>query len=274
MIGWLRNLLEIARQTLLLLAANRFVWVFGVAALVAAVALALVARQAAQRGAPGDEFFGVVLYLVGIQFALPVAVVYLGVVAIHGDLQDRTATYLFVRPLHRSAILLGKWLGVVAAGVGLGAVGVVVTYAALALPPIPWARGVTPPLAMAITFLQASTLAAVAYAAVAALLAAFFRRPLVAGAVFVVGWEAIGSMAPPQAGVRSLTVADPVRRWLASEIQATGPLREVLAMRLDRFVDPSELRDPLASLAWLAGVALLLALWIYTGREYDSRVRE
>ncbi len=271
--SWLRDALEIARQTALLLARHRMSVLFVALSIAAAGAFALVSPQAARGGVPGDEFFGMIAYFVGVKFALPILTIYFGVTAVHGDLEDRTATFLFVRPVWRSALLVGKWLAVIAVTAVLAAVAIAALHAALWLRGAPWARGLRPDAAMAGAFALASAVGIVGYASAGAFFGAWFRRPLVAGAVFVVGWEVLVGNTPAEAGVRQLTVADPLQRWLLGAVQPTGALREMLALGLDR-IEPASLGDPLAAVSRFSAVALLLALKVYTSREYDAVARD
>jgi hypothetical protein len=83
-------------------------------------------------------------------------------------------------------------------------------------------------------------------------------------------------MVPPEAGVRTLTVADPVRRWLVEVLEPPprSELYNVLMNNLDHLADPARLGDPKATLLRFTLVLLALALWAYVRREYDSRPRD
>jgi hypothetical protein len=115
----------------------------------------------------------------------------------------------------------------------------------------------------------------VAYASIGCLFAAFFKRPMLISVLFWVGWEQMVSRTPPQAGIRSATVWEPVRRWIYGELQPRDPLRHYLVGDLQEFQFPIELMpDPLLALLKFTVITLGLALFIYWRREYDSRPRE
>lgn len=271
MTRWLLDCLEIARQSTVLQLRSTIVRLLAVGCFaVPAIFLAVASRAAPE--VRGDDFFGIVAYLVVIQFGLPATVLYLGVAAVHGDLQDRTATYLFVRPVRRSSLLVGKCLAVIAVCWSGAALTLTVLCAALAWSPLPWRLGVAPDSSSLGPFVLGAGVVAIAYTSLVACFAAVLKRPLVIGAVFVVGWEFMVAVAPPAAGVRSISVLDPTRRWLIEHLQPTGELRDVLSMRLDeQLLAPGALDAPLFVVGRVTVVALLIALWVYTRREYDSR---
>jgi len=213
--------------------------------------------------------------MLAFQFALPVTVLYYGVCAIHDDLSDRTATYHFVRPLHRFCLLFGKWLSVSLLCWLLAVAALTLLFLAFALPERPWRLGLGLSPEVLWSFILAAALACPAYAAVGLLCGAWFKRPIVWAAVFVIGWEVIASNLPPQARIRGATVADPVRRWLLMDLDldSRNDLAAVLTGSLQGY-DASGFGDPLRSLAMFTCIVLAVSVWLYTRSEYDARPRE
>ena len=264
--------LEVARQTLCLLAGSKMVWLLlGLCGLLAAV-FGFIPRRAVRENL-GDELFGTVAYVLLCQFAMPFTALYFGLQAVHADLEDRTSTYAFLRPVPRSSLLLGKWLAATVVTIALSWCAVGALYGGLAVVPRPWRGGIGPDVAMAITFALGIALAVPAYVAVGALCGAWFRRPLLIAIAFLIGWEVIVSVLPPEAGVRGATVADPMRRWLEARVHPTGDLAEVLSVNMRGF-DPGRLGDPARAIVRFTLIALALALLGFTRREYDSRPRD
>lgn len=271
---WLGDTLETARQTALLQLHARIVQLLGLGCLVFPFGFWMVAQRAAEH-VEGDDFFAVVCYMAVFQFGLPATCLYLGVAAVHGDLQDRTATYLFVRPIRRSSLLVGKCMAVIALCWAGAALAMTLLFAALAWLPLSWRFGIRPTPAMLGSLCVAAGLTAIGLTALVACFAALFRRPLVVGAVFIVGWEVIVNLAPPNAGVRDFSVLDPVRRWLLERLPSAGDLADLPQMNGDhRWLGPGVLEDPLVVLARFTTAAMAVALWVYTRREYDSRPTE
>ena len=270
---WLRQTVEALRQSTLLQLRSRMVGALAALAVLYAVLAWFLAHRVCEK-VPGDDLYGILTYLVIVQFALPMGVTYLGLAAIHGELSDRTATYLFVRPLRRSSLLIGKWLATALIAATLASFACMLLYVALAVPERPWRRNLGPqPWAMW-TFVRSVWLACPAYAAVGVLFGAAFKRPLLCAVVFVLGWEGIASNLPPEAGIRSATVADPVRRWLLIELEPRRHgLRDLLTGALEGF-DLAVFGDPIRPLIVFTAVALGLALFIYGRREYESKPRD
>lgn len=271
---WVSDMLEAARQAAALLVLSRMFALLLVVCALGSVAFGFVAQEAALNGS-GTQFFGFAAYLLFFQFGLPFAVMYFGVVAVHDEIADRTATYLFVRPVGRSSLLVGKWLSVVAVGGMVCSAALAWLFLALALPDHPWRLGVRPSPAMLASFVLAGAMAVAAYAAVGVCFGTLFRRPLISGIAFVIGWEFLVSHAPPRAGIRELTVADPIRRWLLRDLQPSGELAELLQRGLDpKWLAAGGLTEPVVSLASFTGVMLVAGLWFYTRRDYAGRAAE
>src|SRR5204862_3217696 len=65
----------------------------------------------------GATIFGMIIWLLYIRFILPILGVFFGTALIADEVDDKTITYLFTRPIPRSAVLLGKYLAYLAATV-------------------------------------------------------------------------------------------------------------------------------------------------------------
>ena len=57
----------------------------------------------------GSAIFGMMIWLLYIRFIVPVLGVFYGTALIADEVDDKTITYLFTRPIQRSAVLLGKF---------------------------------------------------------------------------------------------------------------------------------------------------------------------
>jgi ABC-type transport system involved in multi-copper enzyme maturation permease subunit len=262
--------LAIARQTLRLLLQNRLLLVIVIVE-VAAALLILAGGSRLLPQASNHDLFVVLGYHLLLNVLGPWTTMYFGVHAIHGEIEDRTFQYLFLRPVPRAAILLGKWLAVSLVGVAVLLLGVLLLW--LAIAPRHGAADEAAEFAVAVVFAQASIGAAVAYAAAAALFAARCRWPLLWTAAFIVGLQYFVGNLPPQASLRSLTVIDPVRRIVYMGIEPTGRLARAL-WPADRDARVEDYGTPWLNLGILIAVCLGLALLGYCRSEYDSRQRE
>src|SRR5207247_195729 len=78
--------------------------------------------------AGGSAIFGMMIWLLYIRFIVPVLGVFYGTALIADEVDDRTITYLFTRPIPRSAVLLGKYLAYLVCTVLLILPSVVIVY--------------------------------------------------------------------------------------------------------------------------------------------------
>ncbi|MGC6489174.1 MAG: ABC transporter permease [Planctomycetota bacterium] len=278
--GALRAAVESARQTLLLLRYRRFFWflpfLFGLMFLFAYLV----------SGRAHDSVGGAHLYCVITWWGLGTVVVpwmtlYLGVQAVHGELEDRTSQYLFLRPVRRTPLLLGKWAAVALVACGVASASAAALFFGVAAHEDIWLDGVEPGLLG--TFCVVLSLGVVAYAGAAAFFAASFRRPLAWAAFFVVGVQMLTANLPVSAGLRRTTITDPMRRVLLDQLEPSRRLARDLwpAQRAEaRQVDDVaasftfEVGSPLLDLLIFTVVCLGLACWRYSTTEYESRSRD
>src|SRR5688572_29736272 len=84
------------------------------------------------------EMFDTILWLLFLRFAVPVLGVWYGTSLIADEVEEKTITYLFVRPLRRGAVVIGKYLAYLAgtSSVVVGAAGLAYV-SALAGTPFP-----------------------------------------------------------------------------------------------------------------------------------------
>jgi ABC-type transport system involved in multi-copper enzyme maturation permease subunit len=160
----------------------------------APMAIAFAIRMvAATRGLPvingaglsGPTLFGILIWLLFVRFVVPVLGVFYGTSLIADEVDDKTITYLFTRPVPRSAVLIGKYLSYLACVVMLVLPSVVVVY--FLVVPIGGHIGEAfPSLAADLGML---IIGLASYGAVFALVGAWLKKPLIVGLVFAFGWE-------------------------------------------------------------------------------------
>jgi ABC-2 type transport system permease protein len=162
-----------------------------------AVAVRLVA---ATRGLPvingaglsGPTLFGILIWLLFVRFIVPVLGVFYGTSLIADEVDDKTITYLFTRPVPRSAVLLGKYFSYLACVVLLVLPSVVVVY--FLIVPIGGTIGEAFPSLLADLGMLLAGLAS--YGALFAFVGAQLKRPLIVGLVFAFGWESTVLLIP------------------------------------------------------------------------------
>lgn len=266
----LGTMIEAANQALALLWKRRTMLWFAVIAFAITVIAAVLTKNAPER-ISGERLFHVLAWWMLGTVVVPWSTIYLGVQAVHGELEDRTSQYLFLRPVGRVWLLLGKWAAISTAAVAFVCTCICGVYVALRLNPDRWSSD--DDWSLPGSYLLAFSLGVVAYAAVAMLFAATFRRPLAWASFFVVGVQMVAANLPVSAGLRSLTITDPMRRLLIGQLD---PDRETMRLLwpAERDLGDAPLGAPVQNLLWLVAICLAYASWRYSRSEYESRSRD
>jgi len=165
------------------------------------VVLAAIIRLFTALGAPswrinriaidGPTMFGLMIWMF-FRLIVPVLGVFYGTALIADEVEDKTITYLFTRPIPRGAVVLGKYLAYLACSVFVVLPSVVLVW--LLVVPI---NG-----SLASTFVDMAkdlmllTVGLAIYGAVFAFVGTAIKRPLLVGLIFVIGWEPTALLLP------------------------------------------------------------------------------
>ena len=206
----------------------------------------------------GPTLFGIVIWLLFVRFIVPVLGVFYGTALIADEVDDKTITYLFTRPVRRAAVLLGKYFAYLACVVLLVLPSVVVVY--FLLIPIGGRIGESFPSLAADLGMLAIGLAA--YGAVFAFVGARIKRPLIAGLVFAFGWESAVLLVPGY--LKRLSVA----YYLQSLVPHAMPQDSTVSVLLQAFQDQPPVWVSLIYLFIIVGLSLWLAGVTVESREY------
>jgi ABC-2 type transport system permease protein len=228
---------------------------FLVGAPVLLAAVLRIASSADRLGVPqingarvgGAALFGMMMWLLYIRFIIPVLGVFYGTALIADEVDDKTITYLFTRPIPRGAVLVGKYLAYLACTVLLVLPSVVLVY--FIIVSLNGNIGESFPALLEDLGMLAVGLAA--YGAVFAFVGARLKRPLVIGLVFAFGWEPTVLLFPGY--LKRLTVA----YYLQALVPHAMPQDSAVSMLLQVF---REVPPVAVSLVWLAGITVL-TLW-------------
>jgi len=207
----------------------------------------------------GAATFGLMIWLLYVRFIVPILGVFYGTALIADEVDDRTLTYLFTRPIPRGAVLVGKYLAYLACTVLLILPSVVVVYFLM----VPMGGG-----SVAATFpalvgdLGMLAVGLAAYGAVFAWVGARVRRPLVAGLVFALGWEPAVLLFPGY--LKRLTVA----YYLQSLVPHAMPQDSAISVLLQAFAEMPGLAVSLAALLVITAGTLWAAAKTVEAREY------
>lgn len=205
----------------------------------------------------GPVMFGGVVWLLYLRFVVPVLGAFYGTSLVSDEVEDRTITYLFTRPIARGAIVIGKYLAYLVCTVLVVLPSVLIVY--LLITPIGRGSiGETFPLLVKDLGLLALGLAV--YGAVFALIGARVPRPLVAGLVLVLGWEQVALIVPGY--LRRFTVA----YYLQSLVPHAMPQDDTISAIQSLFSEPPSAG---LSILWLL-LIMMVALWL-AARALETR---
>ena len=231
------------------------------------VLLAVIFRVVEAFGAPamrvngvrvaGSSVFGVMIWMLYVRFIVPVLGVFYGTALMADEVEDKTLTYLFTRPISRGAVLLGKYLAYLVCTSLVVLPSVMLTY--FLVVPFGEVAGTFRSLVLDLAILG---LGLAVYGAVFAFVGARLKRPLVSGLIFAFGWEQLALALPGY--LRQFTVA----HYLQALVPHALPSDSALSVIQGLFR-----QTPGASVAlgWLA-VFLVGFLWLamrtVSRREY------
>jgi len=206
----------------------------------------------------GVTLFGMMIWLLYVHVIVPVLGVFYGTALIADEVDDKTITYLFTRPIPRRAVLIGKYLSYLTCTILLVLPSVVAVYF-LIVPINGGSVGRSFPLLLADLGMLAAGL--IAYGAVFALVGARLKRPLVIGLVFAFGWEPGVLLVPGY--LKRATVAYYLQALVPHQMPLDTTTIGILTQMFDRFPSIT------TSLAWLAAMTVS-ALW-WASRAVEDR---
>ena len=202
--------------------------------------------------------FGMIIWVLYLRFIVPVLGVFYGTSLVADEVEDKTITYLFTRPLRRGAVLLGKYLAYLACTTLVVLPSVMIVYFML----VPFGE-VARSFTSLITDLGLLALGIATYGALFTMVGAWLKRPLVVGLVYVFGWEQFAMLMPGY--LRRFTVA----YYLQALVPHAMPADEGITSLL-RSVLTEAPSTPLSLfvLGAITVVSLVLAMRIIERREY------
>ena len=207
----------------------------------------------------GNAIFGGMIWLLYIRVIVPLLGVFYGTALIADEVDDKTITYLFTRPIPRSAVVLGKYLAYLACTILLVLPSVMIVYF-LIVPISGGSIGEAFPSLVADLGMLVVGLAA--YGAVFALVGTRLKRPLVVGLVFAFGWEPTVLLFPGY--LKRLTVA----YYMQALVKHEMPQDSAMSVLMQVFREVPSLSVSLLSLAVIVAVTLWQAGRAVEQREY------
>lgn len=232
------------------------------------VLLALIVRGAQALGAGnihvnnmtvnGPAIFGLMIWAFYLRFTIPVLGAFYGTALIADEIEDKTITYLFTRPVPRAAVLVGKYLAFLACTLLVVLPSVVIVW--LLVTPLGGSLGRNfPDLLKDLLILGAGL---IVYGALFALIGSLFKRPLMVGLIFVFGFEPAVLVVPGY--LKQFTVA----YYLQGLVPQAMPNDSVVSLVQSIFRDTPTLPTAVAALTALTVGCLWWAGRTVTRKEY------
>jgi ABC-type transport system involved in multi-copper enzyme maturation permease subunit len=225
--------------------------------------LVLIWRAFGTAHLPADVFFTnlvsslylqVLVYVVGLAFGIP---------TVHSEVQGRTLTYLFTRPIRKVDIYTGRLLAVQVTAGGLLAASLVGCFMIIVVGNFQ---------ALSIEFAKVYVnhvfivlVATICITGVCAIFGTVFGRPVVWGLLWAFGWELVVSKFPGR--LQSFTINFHIRNLMldAQDIQAN--IMDAFRMLLTDESQVSATASVLALAAFFVG-AIVVGGWLFSRKEY------
>ena len=206
----------------------------------------------------GPTIFGILIWVLYLRIIVPVLGVFYGTSLIADEIEEKTITYLFTRPIPRGAVLVGKYLAYLACTIFVVLPSVVVVYLAI----VPMRGSLGGSFIDLVKDLILLGLGLAVYGAVFAFVGARMKRPLLAGLIFVFGWEQAALAFPGY--LKKFTVA----YYLQSLVPQAMPSEGVMSLMQGFFRDYPSLPTTLICLLGILVVFLWGAARAVERKEY------
>jgi len=208
---------------------------------------------------PGPTLFGGMIWMLYLRFMVPILGVFYGTSLMADEVEDKTITYLFTRPIPRGAVLVGKYLAYLACTVLIVLPSVMLVF--FLVTPI-GGGSIAGSFTSLLKDLGLLAAGLAAYGALFAFIGAQLKRPLLIGLAFAFGWEFVVMLLPGY--LKRFTVA----YYLQSMVPHAMPSEGATSILQAVFHETPSALTGLAGLAVILAVCLWLAARAVERREY------
>jgi ABC-type transport system involved in multi-copper enzyme maturation permease subunit len=207
----------------------------------------------------GPTMFGLMIGALYLKFIVPILGVFYGTSLMADEVEDKTITYLFTRPIPRGAVLVGKYLAYLACTVLIVLPSVMVVF--FLVTPI-GGGGIAGSFVALLKDLAILAVGLAVYGALFAFIGAQLKRPLLVGLFFAFGWEQTVIWFPGY--LKRFTVA----YYLQSLVPHALPAEGAAALLQAFFRETPSALTGMTGLAVILGACLWLAARAVERREY------
>jgi ABC-type transport system involved in multi-copper enzyme maturation permease subunit len=206
----------------------------------------------------GPAIFGMMIWMFFVRFSVPVLSIFYGTSLIADEVEDKTITFLFTRPIPRGAVLVGKYLAFLASTLIVVLPSVMLVW--LLVVPIRGSLGASfVPLVKDLLILATGF---AVYGAFFAFVGAKFKRPLMIALFFVFAWENAALLFPGY--MRRFTIA----HYLQGLVPHAMPSDSTVSLIQSVFQETPTLTTSIFWLVVIWAVFLWLAARVVERREY------
>jgi ABC-2 type transport system permease protein len=206
----------------------------------------------------GPFIFGLMIWAFFVKFSVPVLGVFYGTSLVADEVEDKTITYLFTRPIAREAVLIGKYLAYLACTIFVVLPSIVLVWILV----IPMGGSLGGNFLDLVKDLGIVAAGLAVYGALFAFIGAYFKRPLLIGLAFIFGWETAVIAFPGSFKMFS------VAHWLQGLVPHAMPNDSTASMLAALFREAPSLTGSVVALTLILTAFLSLAAWIVARREY------
>ena len=206
----------------------------------------------------GPAAFGMMIWIFFLRFSVPVLSIFYGTALIADEVDDKTITFLFTRPIPRGAVLVGKYFAFLASTLLVVLPSVMIVW--LLIVPIRGSLGANfIPLLKDLAILAAGF---AVYGALFAFVGARFKRPLMIALFFVFAWENAAMLFPGY--MRRFTIA----HYLQGLVPHAMPSDNAMSLLQSVFQETPTLATSLFWLTAIWAAFLWLAARTVERKEY------
>jgi ABC-2 type transport system permease protein len=206
----------------------------------------------------GPAIFGLMIWVFYLRFTVPVLGVFYGTSLMADEVEDKTITYLFTRPIRRGAVLFGKYLAYLGCTIFVVLPSVMIVYLLV----VPMQGSLGGSFIDLVKDLSLLALGLAVYGALFAFVGAKFKRPLLVGLIFIFGWEQMALAFPGY--LKKFTIA----YYLQGLVPHAMPNDSTLSLIQGIFRESPSLLSSLVALAVILVAFVALAAWVVERREY------